>query len=163
MCINNSDYTCTSLYTLIWLKLYLNTSYIPFYNNICRYSACECHSLPHFSNNVLWWSVNFTKDCNSKLFNAILHILRLRKNDEVLAAHWWLLGKQKFLFLLCLLKYIFKLHFDNKNKSYKTPEAPGEAFKAKFEQKSAIWKAGLGRKIISIESSRNIKFTHNVD
>ena len=37
--------------------------------------------------------------------------------------------------------YIVKIHLDNINKSYKTCEALGEAFRGKLWQKSASWKA----------------------
>ena len=56
------------------------------------------------------------------------------------------------------------IHFDNRNRSYKTCEAIGEAFRAKIWQKFSIFTwLTLGREIKLLESSQNMKCTHYVD
>ena len=45
------------------------------------------------------------------------------------------------------------------NKSYKTSDALGEAFRVKFCQGCPFWGANFQEKIKSMENSRNVKFT----
>ena len=76
--------------------------------------------------------------------------LRLRKNDEVLADPGYvtlvIIG-QRVTFQLCLFKDMLKSIFLLKNKSYKTFEALGEAFRAKVCQQSTFWRARFLEKI----------------
>ena len=55
------------------------------------------------------------------------------------------------------------MHLNNRNKSYNRCETFGEAFRCKFWQKSAFWNADLQEKNKSIEASRSMKYTHNLD
>ena len=51
------------------------------------------------------------------------------------------------------------MHLDNRNKSYKTSDALREDFRDKFRQNLHFIGLTFGRKIRSVESSNNMKFT----
>ena len=72
------------------------------YETIVQFRVHIPHICTHTTRPVC---IAFTHTC--------VHHIRLRNNCEVLAEqgllYWWLLGKQRFLFQLCWLKYMYML------------------------------------------------------
>ena len=62
-----------------------------------------------------------------------------------------------------LAKIHVKIHLDNINKSYKISSTLREDFRPKFGQELAFRRLTFRRKLKSMKSSKNMKFTHNVD
>ena len=74
-------------------------------------------------------------------------------------------GQTKMCVSAVLASIHVKIHLDNriKNKSYKTSEVLGEDFRPNLGTNLHFRGLTFERNIKSLESSNNMKFTHNVD
>ena len=96
--------------------------------------------------NALKCLLYFTWKCWANAHFLLISFGIRESDSKPGSGHLGVLGEQKCVFQLFLLKYIFTNYLDNRNKSYNSCETPRQAFRGKLWQTSSFWKAAFREK-----------------